>query len=678
MSRKFYLVDSIGRERSLQSDIEFMWEPSGLGFAENREYSQVEYGFFVESSKDFEQPEVAGTLVFWSKKQDPYQTYHEFMDWVQGAKDLQLKYVPYPGRELYLDVNVDGLELSEKTLYGVLECPVIFRGTSPYHKKNPLTFLFRTEDNRNPMRFPFEFPFRFSDGGAGDAQVFTPAGHFPAAMELTINGPVSNIYFKCEDAATGEMIGVLDLSGVSVAEGDHIYYSSRPNADGVWKVSGNTRTDLVEALNENEANFFTLPVGKEIKATLTADTQPTFAKITRIGGNSVQETSVQGKNRIDIDAPMEARTGWEHTANGLKLTASSTVSLIKYDLKKFISKPGKYTWSYKVTASGTGSVSFYTEYLIDGNIAGAGSTMISQEGTFERAVTFTVSDSSLTQPDCLIYLAGSTDGNVVYTVELIMLEEGSAASNYEPFTPDMPSPEHPSEIKSAGDSGSVDIAVNGTNVLNIPVDDPLRAIVDADGNIVAQDYIDVEAGEIVRVIKEIEVPDATSGATMVYDDCFLLQNGNVLIGRLEGVNDCACSHFVYDQNHMYHVGSFRVNANPVNNTWLYMTLSYGTVGLSSGATKEECTAAFNTWKAAQKAAGTPVMVQYELGEPVRTPITIDTTISTRTGTNTVTTSGSVPARLEVSAGGKMYSGETVSFEVEPITHILQVHEYYKG
>ena len=176
MSRKFYLVDSIGRERSLQSDIEFMWEPSGLGFAENREYSQVEYGFFVESSKDFEQPEVAGTLVFKKGVQDPYQTYHEFMDWVQGAKDLQLKYVPYPGRELYLDVNVDGLELSEKTLYGVLECPVIFRGTSPYHKKNPLTFLFRTEDNRNPMRFPFEFPFR--QRGRGRAGLHS-GGAFP-------------------------------------------------------------------------------------------------------------------------------------------------------------------------------------------------------------------------------------------------------------------------------------------------------------------------------------------------------------------------------------------------------------------------------------------------------------------------------------------------------------------
>lgn len=270
--RKFYLEDNTGRRLSLQDNKRFMWEPSGLGYAEDIGFAQVEYGFFSESSRDYAQPSISGTMVFRPDVQEPYQTYQEFVDWVNGADGLQLVYVPYGARELYVDVVVTGLELSEKELTGILECPITLTGTSPYHKKNPLTFLFRTQESANPMKFTFKFPFQFSDSGAVDTQVFTPTGHFPAAMELTVNGPVSNIYFKCEDAATGEVIGVLDLSGVSVAAGDHIYYSSRPNADGVWKVSGNIRTDLVESLNENVANFFTLPAGKSIRATLTADT----------------------------------------------------------------------------------------------------------------------------------------------------------------------------------------------------------------------------------------------------------------------------------------------------------------------------------------------------------------------------------------------------------------------
>ncbi len=50
--RKLYLVDGTGRERSLQSNVEFMWEPSGLGFAENREYApKLEYGFSLNPQK---------------------------------------------------------------------------------------------------------------------------------------------------------------------------------------------------------------------------------------------------------------------------------------------------------------------------------------------------------------------------------------------------------------------------------------------------------------------------------------------------------------------------------------------------------------------------------------------------------------------------------------------------
>ena len=269
---KIYLENSVGARLPLQDNERFEWEPSGFGFAENREMAQVEYGFFAEMSKEFVQPEMSGTMVFWEDSADPYKSYEEFVDWVTKAERISLVYQPYEGRELYMDITVDGIDVPEPILYGPLNCPVTFRGTSPYHKKNPQTFLFRTEPVTNPMRFTFQFPFQFSDSGAGDAQIITPTGHFPAAMELTINGPVSRIYFKCDDAETGEVIGVLDLSGVSVAAGDHIYYSSRPNADGVWKISGNTRTDLIEFLNMNEKNFFTLPVGKQVRATLTADT----------------------------------------------------------------------------------------------------------------------------------------------------------------------------------------------------------------------------------------------------------------------------------------------------------------------------------------------------------------------------------------------------------------------
>ena len=265
---EFYLENGDTGERlPLQPKDNATYEPENLGFAENRSYSEVEYGFFGVTQHSFTQPSLNGLILFWDNDEgQQYKAYREFVEWVQKVNNLQIVYIPYSGsEELYMDVMLDELGIPNPILYGPLECPITLTGTSPYHKKNPLTFLFRTQESANPMKFTLKFPFQFSDSGAGDTQVFTPTGHFPAAMELTVNGPASNIYFKCEDAATGEVIGVLDLSGVSVAAGDHIYYSSRPNADGVWKVSGNIRTDLVESLNENVANFFTLPAGKSVR-----------------------------------------------------------------------------------------------------------------------------------------------------------------------------------------------------------------------------------------------------------------------------------------------------------------------------------------------------------------------------------------------------------------------------
>lgn len=273
MSRNFYLINSTGQVMPLWDEHRFFYEPSGLGFGESAGYQQVEYGFFARSeARAWSQPQLGGTLVFKRGGQDPYYTYQQFVDWVQQSTDLQLVYVPYGGRELYMDVELASLELSEKTETGVLECPIQFIGTSPYHRKNPLTFLLSTEGAENPMAFSFTFPFAFSSSSAGGTITFTPSGHFPAALELTLCGPLSGPYFRCENPYTGQVYGALDLSGVSLAEGDQIYYSSRPNADGVWKISGNTRTDLVEFLNTNLENFFTIPVGQPCRAILQTET----------------------------------------------------------------------------------------------------------------------------------------------------------------------------------------------------------------------------------------------------------------------------------------------------------------------------------------------------------------------------------------------------------------------
>lgn len=273
--RKFYLENREGERISLFSEKIKLIEPSGLGISENRAYSELEYGFFGTETQEYTQPKITGTLVFPRAGQSPYKTYQEFVAWTEAAQEMSLVYIPYSSRELYMDVVLDDLELTEMQKYGALECAVVFSGTSPYHKQNPLAYTFRSHlTQKNPMKFTFSFTFQFSQGGADGAVVFSPQGHYAAALEAVINGPVSNPRLICTNANTGELYGDLDLKGVSVAEGDRVYYSSRPNADGVWKISGGIRTSLIESLNINNNNFIRIPAGTSCKAVLAVDIPP--------------------------------------------------------------------------------------------------------------------------------------------------------------------------------------------------------------------------------------------------------------------------------------------------------------------------------------------------------------------------------------------------------------------
>ena len=120
------------------------------------------------------------------------------------------------------------------------------------------------------MRFSFKFPFMFTKNEAAEQKKFIVGGQFPAAMELWINGPVGAPVFTLTEESTGAQLGILNLSDVSIQKGESIYYSTRPENSGVWKISGGTQTSLVDLLNIQDNIFYMLPVGGKCIATLRA------------------------------------------------------------------------------------------------------------------------------------------------------------------------------------------------------------------------------------------------------------------------------------------------------------------------------------------------------------------------------------------------------------------------
>ena len=280
--RKFWLENAVGERMAFQYAAQFLWEPQGLGVDENASNYEVSYGFFAQAAQEYGQPNISGTVVFFRDYGEPYANYSKLVQWMESAGELHLVYSPYNGREMYMDVALKSIELSEKTMYGGLECPITLLGLSPYYNQNPKVYTFAGAETENAMKFTFQFPFRFALSSAAGEQVFTVSGNFDAALEMEMNGPLSSPVLTVTDANTGAEYGELDLSGTSISAGQQIVYSSRPNHMGVWIVSQGTETSIEGDLDISKNNFITIPAGATCRAQFSATIPPGTAEVQQV------------------------------------------------------------------------------------------------------------------------------------------------------------------------------------------------------------------------------------------------------------------------------------------------------------------------------------------------------------------------------------------------------------
>lgn len=266
--RRFILENDEGDWLFLWSREFFVSNPGGLGYADNVEFSAAEFGFFNTSSIAAAQPNIVFDLLI---KQGKYETYSQFVDWLQRAGSLKLICRQSRFKKLYVDVVVESVGMSELTKMGTIEIPISLKGTSPYYTVREEYFVFKPAERvEKPMRFAFGFPFKYMRGRAGDTITIEAEGHLPAAVELVAEGPLSKPVLEARNV-NGQLVGVFDASRISLREGETLHYSSRPNASGAWKVSGSERIDIVGELDIGKKNFFTLPADEEITMCFSAD-----------------------------------------------------------------------------------------------------------------------------------------------------------------------------------------------------------------------------------------------------------------------------------------------------------------------------------------------------------------------------------------------------------------------
>lgn len=268
--RRFQLVNENGQVYQLINDSSkaFLWQPSGLGFQVDKEYMESE-GFFFEMNSSMGQVAKTGVLLFYGS--DPYTEYKTFMDYISRSKNLRLAYAP-KNNWYYVDIDIEEVQKSELELDGTLQCSISMLPKTPLYLPYEMHIDLSGDLGTSIKQYDYKYDYVYSNTAvAGEIEFEIPA-QMDSGLEIIIHGeisaPVVTFYVG------GDTIGQIDLSSISVQQGEYIRYSSIPLSAGVYLNSGGAEIDITEqiGLSATIPTFFLLPPYQTIKAVLNADT----------------------------------------------------------------------------------------------------------------------------------------------------------------------------------------------------------------------------------------------------------------------------------------------------------------------------------------------------------------------------------------------------------------------
>ena len=272
--RQFYLINADGQKYNLINDMTraFLWQPSGLGFQYDKDYMESD-GFFFEMNSAVSQTAKTGTLVFFK---DPYTQYKSFMDYISSSEGLRLAYSPKGNTWYYVDIDIEYVEKSEIEENGTLQCSISMLPKTPMYLPYELNIdlsgdLGSSIKQYGGLSYAYKYDYTYSNTAvAGEIEFEIPA-QMDSGLEITIYGAISSPVM--EFYASGEKIGEIDLSSISILAGDYVKYSSIPTSAGIYQSVSGVVDDITEqiGLNADYPSFFLLPPNQTIKAVLQAD-----------------------------------------------------------------------------------------------------------------------------------------------------------------------------------------------------------------------------------------------------------------------------------------------------------------------------------------------------------------------------------------------------------------------
>ena len=263
--RQFYLENSIGQKIDLQGQT-FFHLPSGLGVSIEHDFGRSSDGFFTATRSELAQGNIVGELVF----KTGYAGYKTLMDWLFVGYKIMLIYRPID-TDYLRDIEIESVEKGELVTGGWLNCPTSLRCASPWYKRLPVRINLSPDDGISYKRYPARYPMRYALSGDINSADITAGGHIEAALSISIPGALESPLITLRRKSTGEILGRVNLNGVTISSVETLLFSSRHSAMGIWRVTTTDTKDLIEYVDLNDNNFFYLPVGVPCTLTIGSD-----------------------------------------------------------------------------------------------------------------------------------------------------------------------------------------------------------------------------------------------------------------------------------------------------------------------------------------------------------------------------------------------------------------------
>lgn len=367
--------------------------------------------------------------------------------------------------------------------------------------------------------------------------------------------------------------------------------------------TGSLKEDLADLTSSKISKFYASNQGENH----LADSDSGKIADMMVYGKSEQK-QYSGKNLFDKESKhsnIDIGNYWDNTKR----------SIVRQNVLNWLDKEGasvRRFYAYPIKANSKYTLSFHGNitnniYIGLANASGIGTKDIE---TFTNVLNKNI---GITTSENETYLVLNTDGTAD-----VMLELGTEASSYEPYTGGQPSPspDYPQEIKSVVNPTVKVSNEDGTESQTVTIPYTLNALpVSAGGNVTIDgqqyiaDYVDVERGKLIRNIDSVIFNGAENESWMLWNR---EDDTRWSFMYLFGVKAFSLAFYYYARSNAFtHDSNEKTDnrfwlCNPSNNPSIQ--IRYRTVGKDVSA--------FKTWLSKN-----PVVLQYALATPTETDLT---------------------------------------------------------